>query len=85
MPGPIVEETVNDTKYCPLDVGGLALIRAEHNASIFSLICKLSNESLPTPALHTPARSALNSIFPLRNSVIALETSVVTVPALVLA
>ncbi|EPP29056.1 hypothetical protein CP082626L3_0958B, partial [Chlamydia psittaci 08-2626_L3] len=82
IPGPIVEETVNDTRYCPFAAGGLALIKAEHRASMFSLRRCPSNDSLPTPALHTPARSALNSIFPLRNSAIVLVTSMVTVPAL---
>src|SRR5579871_3580635 len=81
-PGPMVEQMVVLLTYLPLATAGLALMTAEIRLAAFSTSLTASKLSLPTGAWIMPVLSTRNSTLPALISLIALVTSVVTVPVL---
>src|SRR5262249_12087495 len=82
MPGPIVDDTVMDRRYCPFEAAGFARTIASSRAVALATSCSLENDFLPTGTWTLPALSTRNSTLPAFTSRTARDTSKVTVPSL---
>src|SRR5713226_5105387 len=80
MPGPMVEDSVTERRYCPLAAAGLARTMASRRARAFATRCGSANDFFPTGTCTLPALSTRNSTLPALTSRTARATSKVTVP-----
>src|SRR5436853_540437 len=80
IPGPMVEQRVALLTYFPFATVGLALMTAVIRLAAFSTSLSAAKLALPTGAWMMPVLSTRNSTLPALISLIALATSMVTVP-----